>query len=118
MGDSQPISFLSPPIAIPISDVLRYPGLVDVVHQERCGPRVVLRKLVAAAGRRDASQLFHALVDYLLARVWFRPGDVHFSQDHSHPPIPHPIALLWAEWAERVSIQQKEAEQISGRAPK
>ena len=38
-----------------------------------------------------------------------RSGDVHFSQDHSHPPPPpilHPAALQWSERAERSSFKQ------------
>ena len=39
--------------------------------------------------------------------AWVHPGDVHFSQDHFHPTILHPIALQWSAWTERASVQQK-----------
>ena len=45
---------------------------------------------------------------FILARlVWVHPGDVHFSQDHFHPPILHPIALQCSDWAETALIPQR-----------
>ena len=67
------------------------PGLVDVVHRVWGGLKATLRKLMADAGWRDASQLLRTLVDYLLQSGWFHLGGVHFSQDHWPPTHTCPI---------------------------
>ena len=54
-------------------------------------------KFLATTGWSDASQSLSALVGYILQPDWLLLDDIHFSQCHCHPHVPHPIALQWSE---------------------
>ena len=84
--------FLPPELYLQAPDALVITGLADV--RRVCGgPTAARRGLVAAIGWRGASL---SPSGYLL-----HPGDAHFSQEHCHSPILHPIALQWSQVNER-----------------
>ena len=93
-------------------DALRIPGLVDVVHRAEVdlepppSPPPGSWRLPPAGGMRPRGFSHWWLTSW--TGFWFRPGDVHFSQDHCRPLILYPIALPWSEQAEIASIQQEQ----------
>ena len=100
----------------PSPNTLCNPALVDVVHQMWDGPRAPPEP-AAVAGWRNASQLPGALAGKLLQPRRFHPGNVHFSQDHCHPPPPptyptsHSLAMIW-ENQKGFPIQQKHRQNL------
>ena len=83
--------------SFPFKNTLCSLGLVDAVRRACSRPIAAPGSLsVTAAGWRDASQCFRALVGYLLqpGRLYrLYPGDVHFSQDPCPSPFSPPILL-------------------------
>ena len=71
------------------SPIIQHPtcsGLGGRRPRVRGEPRVAPRRSAATTDWRDAYQLLHALVGYLLrSGLRFHPGDIHFSQAHCHP---------------------------------
>ena len=87
-------SLLSSPISIPLPKTLIVPGLVDVVHLI-CGcPRTASLTPPGVGDRRPLEGCTPVATHTLVAIFYSQgvlPGDVHFFQDHYHPPILHPI---------------------------
>ena len=94
------------------SPILQRPmrsGLVGIVYQVGCRPRVAPPPELGDRRWQRGCKPDHVHWWSTLARlILVHPGDVHFSQDHCPPrPILNPIALQWSEWAERALIQQR-----------
>ena len=75
----------------PIPDVLCHPGLVEVVHRTRGGPRDAPQRLVTTAGRWGTNQVSCNGGSTTLDWSWFHPGNVHISQAHRQP---HPLSYI------------------------
>ena len=81
---------------------------MDVVYRVRGRPRVAPPPELDDRRWPMGYKPGHLHRGSTLARLLLvHPGDVHFSQDHCHLSILHPIALQWSEWAQRASIQQR-----------
>ena len=90
------VLFMSHPLS---PDALCNPGPVNAVHRVPGEPRVAPTSWwppLAGAVRSSCIVRWEAPWP-----GWFHPGDVHFSQDHFHPPplpyISQPCHGLWAK---------------------
>ena len=101
----------------PSPDALYNPGLVDVVHRKCGGPRVASGSWrPPPAGGMRPSCLMHWCLTSWPGR--FHLSDVPFIPGPLSPPILHPIALQWFEWAERALFKTKENQKTKSKQKK